>query len=59
MVPSLNEQAESKDTKTKATDMMQLLAKLTPEQVKELEGYMERIKSEYLQKILEQVYIQN
>lgn len=37
----------------------ELLAKLGKEQVKELENYMERIKAEYLSKILESVHIQN
>jgi hypothetical protein len=41
------------------TDISELLAKLTKEQLKELELYMERIKAEYLLKILESVHIQN
>ena len=35
------------------------MAKLSSDQARELDSYMERIKTEYLQKILEQVNIQN
>lgn len=41
------------------TEMNELLAKLSKEQHKELDMYMERIKAEYLTKILESVHIQN
>lgn len=35
------------------------MAKLSRDQAKELDSYMDRIKTEYLQKILEQVNLQN
>lgn len=50
--PNPNVQVDPKE-KAKTGDIQELLAKLSPEQVKELEVYMDRIKSEYLQKILE------
>ena len=43
--------------KPKAVDILELLAKLTMEQHKELDCYMERIKAEYLTKILESVHV--
>jgi hypothetical protein len=39
----------------KQQDLNELLAKLSTDQARELDSYMERIKTEYLQKILEQV----
>lgn len=48
-----------KDSKTKTVEINELLEKLSKEQASELNSYMLRIKSEYLQKILEQVNIQN
>jgi len=47
------------DQSQKSPELSELQSKLIPEQVKELENYMERIKAEYLQKILDQVNIQN
>lgn len=47
------------DQSQKSPELAELLDRLIPEQVKELENYMERIKGEYLQKILDQVNIQN
>jgi len=46
-------------TTQKTPELFELMEKLTPEQQKELDAYMERIKGEYLQKILDQVNIQN
>ena len=47
------------DQSQKSPELGELMSKLIPEQSKELENYMERIKGEYLQKILDQVNIQN
>jgi len=46
-------------TAQKTPELFELMEKLAPEQRKELDAYMERIKGEYLQKILDQVNIQN
>jgi hypothetical protein len=45
------------DQSQKSPELGELMSKLIPEQSKELENYMERIKAEYLQKILDQVNI--
>lgn len=55
MLANIQEQGD----KPKNVDINELLIKLSREQLIELNLYMERIKSEYLTKILEQVNHQN
>ncbi len=54
MLPA-NVTEQAADQKQKTQDLGDLMKKLTSEQNQELNAYMERIKQEYLMKILEQV----
>ena len=58
MLPS-NVSDPAIDVKQKTQDLNDLMTKLSKEQNQELNLYMERIKQEYLMKILEQVNLQN
>mgnify|MGYP000847377232 CR=1 FL=1 len=58
MLPN-NTTEPAPDTKLKTQDLNDLMTKLSKEQNQELNQYMDRIKQEYLMKILEQVNLQN